>query len=601
MKKIELLSPAKNLQNAICAIDYGADAIYIGANSYGARANAGNPIDDIIKVVEYAHKFNVKVYVTINTILNNDEIKNAQKLIYDLYDAKVDAIIFQDMGLLELDLPPIKLFASTQCHNISCEKVKFLEQCGVSRVILARELSLEQIANICKNTNCEIETFIHGALCVSYSGQCYLSAFNGNRSANRGNCAQVCRKPYSLLNGKNEIIKKDKYLLSLKDFNASSYIQELIKAGVTSFKIEGRLKDENYIKNVVAYYRQMIDKIIKEEQKPSYGKIVFDFIPDVNKTFNRGYCSYFLDGKRSNISNFDTPKSIGEKIGVVKIITNNYFVLDDNSLNNGDGICFYDKNKILTGTNINKVVGDKIYPNSIDKIKKGTIIYRNYNIDFEKSLKNSRVKRKILCDISIENRNGDYIITIKDKYYSYEMSIKDDFNFARNFHDARENIIKQLSKSADSEFLIKYVFVNLIDIPFIPVSKLNEIRRKLFSEFSNYRLQNYKYESKQINKTNHLYISKNISYKENVLNDFAKAFYKRHGVENIEPAFEENYTKNNNKYELMRTKYCILHALNLCKKQTKMDDTYFLIDDKSKKYELKFDCKNCEMIVLNME
>ncbi len=600
MKKIELLSPAKNAKLAICAIDYGADAVYIGANSYGARVNAGNPIEDIIKVVEYAHKFNSKVYVTVNTILNNNEIKNAQKLIYDLYSINVDAIIFQDMGLLELELPPIKLFASTQCHNVSFEKVKFLEQCGISRIILARELSLEQIKNICQNTNCEIETFIHGALCVSYSGQCYLSAYNGNRSANRGNCAQVCRKKYSLLNSENKIIKKDKYLLSLKDFNASNYLEKLINVGVTSFKIEGRLKNENYIKNVVAFYRQKLDEIIQQEQRPSYGNVVFDFNPDINKTFNRGFCDYFLDGKRKNIANFDTPKAIGEKIGIVIEAKNKYFILDNNFLNNGDGICFYDENKNLVGTNINKVINNKIYPNSFDKIKKGVVIYRNYDINFEKTLKNSRVKRKIPCNIIFEYNNDDYIITIKDRYFSYQMIVKNEFELAKKQNEAYDTIIKQFLKSADSEFMVNYVFVNLVKFPFISVSKLNEIRRELFNKFSNYRLQNYKYQTKKNLITNHSYIKKDISYKENVFNDFAKKFYMRHGVENIDLAFEENHLQNI-KYELMRTKHCILYSLNLCKKQTKLNDTYFLVDDKNKKYKLKFDCKNCEMIVLNTD
>ena len=600
MKKIELLSPAKNAKLAICAIDYGADAVYIGANSYGARVNAGNPIEDIIKVVEYAHKFNSKVYVTVNTILNNNEIKNAQKLIYDLYSINVDAIIFQDMGLLELELPPIKLFASTQCHNVSFEKVKFLEQCGISRIILARELSLEQIKNICQNTNCEIETFIHGALCVSYSGQCYLSAYNGNRSANRGNCAQVCRKKYSLLNSENKIIKKDKYLLSLKDFNASNYLEKLINVGVTSFKIEGRLKNENYIKNVVAFYRQKLDEIIQQEQRPSYGNVVFDFNPDINKTFNRGFCDYFLDGKRKNIANFDTPKAIGEKIGIVIEAKNKYFILDNNFLNNGDGICFYDENKNLVGTNINKVINNKIYPNSFDKIKKGVVIYRNYDINFEKTLKNSQVKRKIPCNIIFEYNNDDYIITIKDRYFSYQMIVKNEFELAKKQNEAYDTIIKQFLKSADSEFMVNYVFVNLVKFPFISVSKLNEIRRELFNKFSNYRLQNYKYQTKKNLITNHSYIKKDISYKENVFNDFAKKFYMRHGVENIDLAFEENHLQNI-KYELMRTKHCILYSLNLCKKQTKLNDTYFLVDDKNKKYKLKFDCKNCEMIVLNTD
>lgn len=600
MKKIELLSPAKNIETAICAIDYGADAIYIGANSFGARVNAANSVSDIAKVVEYAHKFNVKVYVTINTILTNDEIIEAQKLINNLYQIKVDAIIFQDMGLFELDLPPIKLFASTQCHNISLEKVKFLEKCGVSRIILARELSLEQIEKICKSTSCDIETFVHGALCVSYSGQCYLSAYNGNRSANRGNCAQVCRKKYSLLNSKDEIIKKDKYLLSLKDFNASDYLEKLIKAGVTSFKIEGRLKDESYIKNVVAFYRQKLDTIIQEEQKPSYGKINYDFVADLNKTFNRGYCSYFLNGKRDKIANFDSPKSIGEKIGIVKIVNKNYFSLNENILTNGDGICFYDENRNLVGTNINKVVDNKIYPNNINKIKKGTIIYRNYDMNFEKTLKNSRVKRKISCNIIIEYTNSNYKITINDRYFSYQMNVKNEFDVAKNQYEAQDTIIKQFLKSGESEFAVDYVFVNLFLIPFIPVSKLNEIRRRLFDEFSKYRLQNYKYETKEITKTNHPYLAKNISYKENVFNDFAKKFYKRHGVKDIETAFEGD-KQQSRRYELMRTKHCILCSLNLCKKQTKINEKYFLIDDKNKKYALEFDCKNCEMVVLNTD
>ena len=598
MKKIELLSPAKNLNTAICAINYGADAVYIGANAFGARANASNNLSDVFKLVDYAHKFNVKVYVTLNTILNNDEIKKVQVLINNLYDAKVDAIIFQDMGLLELDLPPIKLFASTQCNNINLEKVKFLEQCGVSRIILARELSLKQIENICKNTNCEIETFIHGALCVSYSGQCYLSAFNGKRSANRGNCAQVCRKKYSLINENGEIISKDKYLLSLKDLNASDYIQKLINVGVTSFKIEGRLKDESYVKNVVSFYRQKIDSIINKTQRPSYGIINLDFVPDLNKTFNRGYCSYFLSGKRENISNIYTPKSLGEEIGTVLSVFDNYFTIDNNILNNGDGICFYDENKNLTGTNINQIVENKVYPNNMDKIKKGTFIYRNFDIAFEKILKHSKVKRKIPCEITVEKVDNDYEFKVSDECFCYSLTVKNEFEKAKDIYQGMQAVINQLSKSSDYGFFVKFVFINLYEIPFIPISKLNEIRRMLFEGFIKYRLSKYNYETKQIKKTNHPYLKKDISYKENVFNDSAEKFYLRHGVENIEKAFETNFDINK-KYELMRTKYCILHALNICKKQTKDIKNYFLIDDKNKKYELQFDCKNCEMSILN--
>ena len=315
MNKVELLAPAKDKETAFAAIDCGADAVYIGASDFGARRAVPNSLDDIKEVVEYAHKFYAKVHVTINTILTDEELEKARVLIEKLYEIGVDAIIVQDMGILKLaldgKLPPIALHASTQCDNRTLDKVKFFENLGVTRVILARELSLDEIRNICANTNVEIETFIHGALCVSYSGQCYMSYAIGGRSANRGECAQACRKKYTLIDEGGNVIAKDKYLLSLRDFNASRHLEELIKAGVKSFKIEGRLKDINYVKNVVAYYRREIDKFAG---KISSGRISPDFEPDINKTFNRGYTDYFLSG-RKRCYNFDTPKSLGEKLG----------------------------------------------------------------------------------------------------------------------------------------------------------------------------------------------------------------------------------------------------------------------------------------------
>lgn len=303
MKKIELLAPAKDKETAFAAIDCGADAIYIGASDFGARRAVPNSLADIKEVVDYAHKFYAKVHVTINTILSDDELEQARELIQKLYEIGVDAIIVQDTGLLQLavegKLPPIPVHASTQCDNRTLEKVKFFENIGISRVILARELSLEEIRNICANTNVEIETFIHGALCVSYSGQCYMSYAIGGRSANRGECAQACRKKYTLVDSEGNIIAKDRYLLSLKDFNASRHIEELIKAGVKSFKIEGRLKDINYVKNVVGYYRREIDKFA---EKTSSGQVELDFEPDLNKTFNRGYTDYFLDARKNALT-----------------------------------------------------------------------------------------------------------------------------------------------------------------------------------------------------------------------------------------------------------------------------------------------------------
>ena len=307
MKTVELLAPARDKKTAIAAINYGCDAIYIGAQNFGARKKVPNSLEDIKEIVDYAHKFYVKVHVTVNTILTDDEIIEAQKLIQKLYDIGVDAIIVQDMGIFKLavegKLPPIPLHASTQCDNRFLEKIKFFDEMGVSRIILARELSLEQIEQICKDTSAEIETFVHGALCVSYSGQCYLSYYIGGRSANRGECAQACRKKYSLVDENGNIIAKDKYLLSMKDFNASKHLKSLINSGVKSFKIEGRLKDENYVKNVVAYYRNQIDKLAS---KTSSGRIFYDFEPDVRKSFNRGFTDYFLDG-RGRCFNFESP------------------------------------------------------------------------------------------------------------------------------------------------------------------------------------------------------------------------------------------------------------------------------------------------------
>ena len=339
MKCVELLAPAKNLETAIAAINSGADAIYIGAEDFGARKNAPNSLSDIEKLVNYAHKFYVRIHVVINTILNDTELDKAVKLVKKLYNIGVDAIIVQDMGLIKAaidgKIPPIQIHASTQCDNRTLEKAKFFNDLGLSRVILARELSLEKIEEICENTDCEVETFIHGALCVSYSGQCYFSYANGGRSANRGECAQPCRKKYSLIDEKGKVILKDKYLLSLKDFNASDSIEKLISCGVKSFKIEGRLKDINYVKNVVAYYNDLLNKYA---QRTSSGKIFLDFEPDTDKTFNRGYTDYFLNG-RGQCFNFLSPKSRGQKLGKVKRICHNYFEIDAD-LNPQDGLCF---------------------------------------------------------------------------------------------------------------------------------------------------------------------------------------------------------------------------------------------------------------------
>lgn len=592
--KVELLAPAKNKETAIAAINYGADAVYIGASDFGARQNAANSFDDIKEIVEYAHKFNVKVHVTMNTILSDDELKNAAELIKRLYEIKVDAIIVQDMGIFKLaidrKLPPIEIHASTQCDNRTLQKVKFFQNMGVKRVILARELSLEEIEKICKevknndfNSDMEIETFIHGAICVSYSGQCYLSASIGNRSANKGECAQACRKKYTLIDEDGKIYAKEKYLLSLKDFNASRHIEKLINAGVKSFKIEGRLKDINYVKNVTAYYRKEIDKYAG---KTSSGKVFCDFEPDLNKSFNRGFTDYFLSGtgRNKNIYNFETPKSIGEKIGKVLKTETNAFYIKGAELNAQDGLCYITDGE-LCGCLVNKAEGDKIYPNNFGKIKTGTVIYRNFNSKFDKELENSKTKRRISVDFVYENES----LTVIDEN-SNTVKIDIPYNEApKNPERMNETFKAQLIKTGESEFFVHLVQIKS-QIGFMPISSINEIRRNILEKLMQERIKNYNH-SVQEKLRYAEFPLKSYDYRANVYNETAKTFYKNCGCEICE--FSPEKTRNYDSKELMRTKHCLKFAFDMCKLSKKL----YLIDEKGKKYKLNFDCKNCQMTV----
>ena len=587
-KFTELLAPAKDKDTAIAAINSGADAIYIGAPAFGARAAAGNSIEDIKEIVEFAHIFNVKVHITINTILKDDELSEAAELIRKLYDIGVDAIIVQDMGIVNLavenKLPPIVLHASTQCDNRNLEKVKFLENIGFSRVILARELSIEQIKNICENTDIEIETFIHGALCVSYSGQCYMSCFIGGRSANRGECAQPCRKKYTLVDDKGNVLAKDKHLLSLKDFNASKYLSELVNAGVKSFKIEGRLKDKNYVKNVTAYYRQKLDDI---SEKTSSGKIFFDFTPDVKKSFNRGFTTYFLNN-REKCFNFDSPKMRGEKIGRILKSSPGWFELEKGSqiLNAQDGICYFE-NEELKGCLVNKVQDRKVFINKKISIPVESVIFRNFDAEFDKVLSNSKIKRRI--GVNFEYSNGKLTVTDEDGNNITAAVISTEQ--AKNPEKMKENFISQLKKSGESLFYVKNIKINS-ELPFMPVSEINNLRRDLFEKLIAERLKNYKREIQKPLKYCH-YISDNTDYRANVYNNEAEKFYEQCGCSIAELAFEGLNDRSGK--ELMRTKHCLKYAFDMCKSPKSL----YLIDDKGKKYKLKFDCKNCEMAVIS--
>ncbi len=604
MKKIELLAPAKNIESGMAAINYGADAVYIGSPKFGARVAAGNSIEDIKKLASYAHHYNAQAYVTINTILHDQELEEVKDTIHQLYHEGIDAIIIQDMGILEMDLPPIPLFASTQTNNYTWQKVKFLEDVGLQRIILARELSLNQIKEIRSKTNVDLEFFVHGALCVSLSGQCYFSHAINKGSANRGACAQPCRAYYSLKDKDGKTLIKNKHLLSLKDFNLSNHISALMNAGISSFKIEGRLKDLDYVKNITSYYRKEIDRVLEgknEFQKSSSGKIYYDFTPDPEKTFNRGYTNYFLKKKNKEIASPDTPKSKGKLLGIVKSVHKNYFILDSKSkLHNGDGICFFNSQGNLIGTKINRVENQKIFPDNNQDIKPGVQIFRNFDIVFSKQLASSKTERKISTSILIEELKEGILITATDENLNkVSYTYKFEKEAAKNQQKALKNLKKQFLKAGDSIFKVETIELNIEDAFFLPISEINSLRRKTLDLLLTERLSNYEKVSFKIEKNTISYPEENLDYKNNVINKKAILFYKRHGVKSIENAFEvqDNFSEK----EIMITKHCLKYELGSCpkyeKNPKKINEPIFL-EDNNRKYKLEFDCESCFMKVI---
>lgn len=595
-RPLELLAPARDKYCAISAINYGADAVYIGAPSFGARKNASNTLSDIEEVVKYAHKFFVRVFVTINTILDDSELSEVQKLLYDLYKIGVDGIIVQDFGIFKLDLPPFIISASTQCDIRNIEKVKFFEKIGVDRVILAREMSLDKISEICKNCNLEVETFIHGALCVSYSGQCYLSYALGGRSANRGECAQPCRKKYSLVGEYGKYYARNRHLLSLKDFCAAPYLEDLVNAGVVSFKIEGRLKDENYVKNVCAFY----NILLKKYKRVSSGKVFYDFVPDVNKTFNRGYCTYFLNSSGNDIYDFDTPKQKGEKIGRVQSVGKDFIQVKTNlNINVQDGICYF-SNGELKGFLVNKIesINDavRIFPNSMPKINIGEVIYRNFDYEFDKTLKNSKTKRQIRVEFFVYDNK----IEVLDED-NIKCVLPIDFKeFANNQEKMKNVFCEQLKKTGESDFYADKVEFKSCKIPFLKISEINLLRRELLKKLVKERLKYYKniQENRKVKKIipSDFPLLHN-DYRLNIHNNAAREFYKDCNVVCKHNSYENQKNKN---AELMRTKHCLRRAFGICTKKSNQNiakEKLFLIDEKGKKLRLEFDCKNCEMVI----
>lgn len=577
--KTELLSPAKDKETAFAAIDCGADAVYMGAAAFGARKNAPNSLDDIRNVVNYAHKFRVKVFITLNTILTDSELDEAVTLAGELDKIGVDALIVQDMGLLEkIKTIGIPVHISTQADNRDLEKVSFFNNLGVARVVLARELSLKQIKEIHDaNPKLELEAFVHGALCVSYSGQCYLSQYIGGRSANRGECAQPCRKKYSVETVDGKIIAKDIYALCLKDFNASNRLKDMIDAGVYSFKIEGRLKDSNYVKNITAYYRHELDKY---SQKSSSGRSIYPFKPNPEKSFNRGFTDYFLE-KRKDCFSLNSPKSRGEYIGVISEVKNGCIkICTDKTIHPQDGLT-----DGIDGFLVNKIENNYVYPNRQVKFKAGDKIYRNVDVEFEKQVA-QKVKRQIGVNINITD-----VITLVDED-GIKVSIPiTGGEAAKNPEKMKETFVKQFSKTGESDFYIEDIKI-ASELPFMPVSRINELRRSAFDKLMQKRLDEYKREEHK-NLVYCPYYKSQIDYRGNVHNLSAKDFYKKCGAEVCEMSLETELPKH--PVELMRTKHCIKYALGMCKSPEKL----VLRDEYGKVYPLKFDCKKCEMSVLN--
>lgn len=577
--KTELLSPAKDKETAFAAIDCGADAVYMGAAAFGARKNAPNSLDDIRDVVNYAHKFRVKVFITLNTILTDSELDEAVTLAGELDKIGVDALIVQDMGLLEkIKTIGIPVHISTQADNRDLEKVSFFNNLGAARVVLARELSLKQIKEIHDaNPNLELEAFVHGALCVSYSGQCYLSQYIGGRSANRGECAQPCRKKYSVETVDGKIIAKDIYALCLKDFNASNRLKDMIDAGVYSFKIEGRLKDSNYVKNITAYYRHELDKY---SQKSSSGRSIYPFKPNPEKSFNRGFTDYFLE-KRKDCFSLNSPKSRGEYIGVISEVKNGCIkICTDKTIHPQDGLT-----DGIDGFLVNKIENNYVYPNRPVKFKAGDKIYRNVDVEFEKQVA-QKVKRQIGVNINIT----DELTLVDEDGIKVSIPITGG-EAAKNPEKMKETFVNQFSKTGESDFYIEDIKI-ASELPFMPVSQINELRRTAFEKLMQKRLDAYRREKSKVIDY-YPYYKPQIDYRENVHNLSAKDFYTKCGAEVCEMSLETELPKH--PIELMHTKHCIKYALGMCKSPEKL----VLRDEYGKVYPLKFDCKKCEMSVLN--
>lgn len=596
MRYIELLSPAKDLDAARAAIDHGADAIYMGGARFGARQAAGNSIDDIARAAEYAHQYGARLHTTLNTVLYDDELQDAERLARELIAAGADALIVQDMAFRTMNLP-IELHASTQVGNTTPEGVKFLEECGFARVILERSLSLEEIRKIRQATTTELECFVHGAICVGHSGRCFLSRTTSSRSGNRGECSQPCRLPYDLKDEAGRTILTGKHLLSVRDMELADELELLMDAGITSFKIEGRLKDVRYIKNVVSHYRRRIDDILARRRdiiRPSVGTSRIEFTPDTAKSFTRGASTYMLHGKRAGVASFDTPKAIGEYIGEVKSILRQGFTLDkQHNLSAGDGICIITREG-LKGTNINAVNGSAIEPNRMDGIVVGAKIYRNYDHRFNLSLDNSRSRRTVEAEAKLELLEQGCKLTITDEQ-GITTTVSRDMAFApaNNAEKMAATARRQIEKSGDTIFSITEVKVSGAEY-FAPASLLSEMRREALEKLLAARKAAPRHHKILADSGEARYPYSVVTKYENVTNQRARDFYLQHGATEIEPALECQPTQGE---RVMISSYCIRREIGECLKQNPKLRSDLYIEHGSARYRLEFDCHRCLMML----
>ena len=620
--QLELLAPARDADIGIEAVNHGADAIYIGGPSFGARASASNDVADIARLVTHAHRFNARVFVTINTILRDDELEPARQQVWQLYEAGVDALIIQDMGLLELDLPPIQLHASTQTDIRTPEKARFLQDVGLSQIVLARELDLEQIAAIRAATDCNLEFFVHGALCVAYSGQCFISHAHTGRSANRGDCSQPCRLPYQVTDMEGRIVAHDKHVLSMKDNNQSGNLEALIDAGIRSFKIEGRYKDMGYVKNITAHYRTRLDEII--ERRPQFarasaGRTTFAFTPDPNQNFNREFTDYFVGGRKDDIGAFDTPKNPGLLVGYVSKVGDKWVELHTHSpdiaLNNGDGLCYYTLQKELAGLAINRAekVGEgewRVFPrepiSSFKDLRAGTAVNRNRDMNWVRMLDKQSSERRIGVWMRLDETAAGFSLTLADEDgHSVTVAADHAKELAKDTAKSETSLREHLGKLGTTMFAPMGISLEWTQPWFVPASFINALRRDAVIALETARVKGYKRPLRaQAISPSAAYPEDTLSYLANVFNHKARDFYAKHGVKVIAAAYESH--EEAGEVSLMITKHCVRFSLSLCPKQAKgvtgvqgtvRAEPLTLING-SEKLTLRFDCKPCEMHVM---